>query len=689
MSQENPLIGNFGIPAFNSIQPDHVKPAITETLRECNEAIDDLEKTLKPSWDGLLAPLEAINRKFYASWGPVSHLFGVKNSQKLREAYNEMLPKIVEFSLNLGQNEVIFEGLKAIENGPQWSSLNVSQQRIIHKKLLEARHQGIELSGQERSRFNEISQRLSQLATEFSNNVLDSTKEFYLVIQDKKDMKDVPANARNLWAQIYNERKDASQAEANGEDGPWGITLDYPSYDPLMKFCQNRQIRQQVYTAYMTRAATGTYDNSERIVEILKLRAEKAQLLGYSSFAELSIASKMAGSVANVDQLLEDLRQASFQVAQQELDALREFAAQEGFEGDFKNWDVSYYSDKLKEKTFSYSEEEVRSYFPMPKVLDGLFKLVENIFMIKVQESADPIETWHEDVKFFDIFDHKGSKIAGFFLDMYSRPANKRGGAWMDTCIDHGYHNGELLLPVAYLVCNSTPPVGKQPSLMSFREVETLFHEFGHGLQHMLTKVKYLDAAGINGVEWDAVELPSQFMENWCYHKPTLTSLTAHVDTGEPLPDNLFQKIKASKNFQSALQMARQVHFSMIDIELHHRFDPDTDDVFAINKAVAKKASPLPVLENDRFLCAFSHIFAGGYSAGYYSYKWAEVLSADAFSKFEEANLEDQTEIQNVGMEFRNSVLALGGSLHPMDVFKQFRGREPRVDALLKHSGLR
>ena len=685
----NPLLDNYFLPKFDEIKPEHVVPAVESALTECQSALESLEQNMTASWDGLLAPLEKISRRLSASWGPVGHLTGVRNSEELREAYNKVLPKVINFSLGFAQNEKIFAALKEIRESSQWDSLSEAQQRIIDSKLLSARHQGIELTGSDRERFNELSQRLSQLATEFSNNVLDSTKDFYHIITDKADVEAVPMSFRDLWAQTYNSKKEDSESEASGESGPWGITLDYPSFDPLMRFCTNRDLREKVYTAFVTRSSAGKFDNSEKIVEILKLRQEKAALLGYKSFAELSIASKMAGDVAEVDQLLKDLRESSYPQAEKELNELKEFAKSKGFSGDFKNWDTSFYSDKLKQELYSYSEEDVRPYFPMPKVLDGLFNLVSKIFKITVKENQDNAPVWNKDVKFYDIFDDKEQKIASFYLDPYSRPADKRGGAWMDTCIDRGLHENQIMLPVAYLICNSTPPVGDKPSLMSFREVETLFHEFGHGLQHMLTKVDHLDAAGINGVEWDAVELPSQFMENWCYHKPTLMSLTSHVETGETLPDDLFEKIKSSKNFQSALMMVRQLHFGMIDIELHHRFNPETDNFIERNKEIAKAASPVPVMDFDRFLCSFSHIFAGGYSAGYYSYKWAEVLSADAFAKFEEAGLDDEKKIEEAGLEFRDTVLALGGGQHPMDVFKTFRGRAPSPDALLRHSGLK
>ncbi|SMF82585.1 M3 family metallopeptidase [Pseudobacteriovorax antillogorgiicola] len=688
MTHQNPLLDNYGLPAFDLIEPKHVVPAVEEMLKQAQAELAEVEKNASPSWDAVMSPLEGISRKMSAVWGPVTHLVGVKNSPELREAYNKVLPQLVDFSLRFAQNETLFKATKSIKEGAAWQKLDDAQKRIIEKKLLAARHQGIELEGKQRERFNEISQRLSQLATEFSNNVLDSTNDFYLVVKDKEDLAEVPQNFRDMWAQTYNSRKAETDPEATGENGPWGITLDYPSFDPAMRFSTNRELRCKLYLAYITRASEGKFDNSGKITEILKLRAELCQLLGYKTYAELSVANKMAGTVEDVDRLLEDLRESSYEPAKKELEELFKFAAEQGLEGEFKNWDFYFYSDKLKQKLYSYSEEEVRPYFPMPRVLDGLFKLVEKIFQIKVEESLDPVPVWNSDVKFYNIFDHKGHQIASFYLDPYSRPADKRGGAWMDTCIDRGFHGNQILLPVAYLVCNSTPPVGDKPSLMSFREVETLFHEFGHGLQHMLTKVNYLDAAGINGVEWDAVELPSQFMENWCYHKPTLMSLTSHVETGEQLPEELFEKIKSSKNYQSATMMARQLHFGMIDIELHHRFDPEAGDVFALNQEIAKKATPMPVIPEDRFLCSFSHIFAGGYSAGYYSYKWAEVLSADAFSKFEETGLDNEDKIQEVGLQFRDSVLALGGSRHPMDVFKDFRGRTPSVEPLLRHSGL-
>ncbi len=444
-----------------------------------------------------------------------------------------------------------------------------------------------------------------------------------------------------------------------------------------------------MYRANVTRASSGAFDNTTHIQEILKLRQEKAKLLGFGSFAELSIESKMAESVAKVDELLTDLRDASYRIAQKEVQELKDFAAKSGLKENFQNWDQFYYSEKLRISQFSLSDEELRPYFPLPKVLNGLFSLVHRLFGITIKVDQRDIDVWHPDVSYYDIYDEHDTKIAGFFLDPYSRPENKRGGAWMDTCIDRGYFHDKIYLPVAYLVCNATPPSKDKPAMLSFREVETLFHEFGHGLQHMLTKINESAAAGINGVEWDAVELPSQFMENWCYHKPTLIGLTEHVETGEKLPDALFDKIIQARSFQSAIAMTRQLHFAMIDMELHHRYDPhSTDDIFTINQRIAEKVAAFLPLPEDRFLCAFSHIFAGGYAAGYYSYKWAEVLSADAFSRFEEEGLDDDQAIQVAGASFRDTVLSLGGSVHPMQVFKSFRGREPKVDALLRHSGI-
>jgi oligopeptidase A len=457
-----------------------------------------------------------------------------------------------------------------------------------------------------------------------------------------------------------------------------------------MEHCRNRELRERMLRAYVTRASHGPHDNSEIIRRILQLRLERAKLLGYAHHADVSLAEKMAPSVAAVEEMFETLRTAAWASAERDMRELTEFAAQAGFTDELLHWDVGFWAERLREQRFEFTDEQLRPYFPLERVLHGLFGVAERVFGISVEPADGEAPVWHPDVRFFKVFDaESGVQLASFYLDPYSRPENKRGGAWMNDCLVRRRSDEGLQLPVAHLVCNSTPPVGKNPSLMTFREVETLFHEFGHGLQHMLTTVDDADAAGINGIEWDAVELPSQFMENWCYHRPTLLGMTAHYETGEPLPGELFEKIKAARTFRAGTGLLRQLQLGMTDIELHTTFDPHGDETpFDVQQRIWAKTSLLPMLPENRFLCGFTHIFAGGYSAGYYSYKWAEVLSADAFAAFEEAGLDDEAAIRETGRRFRDTVLSAGGGRHPMEVFKDFRGREPDPAALLRQFGL-
>jgi oligopeptidase A len=463
-----------------------------------------------------------------------------------------------------------------------------------------------------------------------------------------------------------------------------------------MQHSKRRDLREKLYKAFISRASSGDLDNRQIIERILQLRQEEANILGFNSYAELSLASKMAPSYDAVEALHEQLRGASYDAAKKEFEELKAFAASKGVPeaSDLKHWDVSYWAERQREEKFAFSDEELRPYFPLPQVLKGLFDLVKRIFGVTVTAADGQAPVWHEDVRYFQIADETGEGIAYFYLDPYSRPAEKRGGAWMDDCVGRAkitVTNGTTVTrnPVAYLVCNQTPPVDGKPSLMTFREVETLFHEFGHGLQHMLTKVDYAGAAGINNVEWDAVELPSQFMENWCYHRETLLGMAKHYETGETLPEHYYQKLLAARNYMSGSAMLRQLHFGLVDLELHHRYQPGgNESINDVRNRIAETTTVLPPLPEDAFLCSFGHIFAGGYAAGYYSYKWAEVLSADAFSAFEEAGLDDSQAITATGKRFRETVLALGGSKHPMEVFKSFRGREPSTEPLLRHSGL-
>lgn len=689
---KNTLLIGQGLPPFESIKSEDVVPAITGLLIELEQELINLEATVKPTWNDLVEPLQKLKDRLTWSWGIVGHLMGVKNSPELRKAYNEIQPKVVEFINKLNQSQPIYQAFKNLSNSDSWENLDVGQKRIVEAAIKDAELSGVSLEGEKRENFNAIELELAELSNKFSNNVLDATKAFSLTLTKKEEVDSLPPSLLSLAAQAA---RDDGAENATAENGPWRITLDYPSFIPFMQHCKKRELREQLYKASISRASTEELNNYPLIQRILELRQEKTKILGFNSYAELSLATKMAPSVAAVEKLLEELRSVSYDAAVKELEELKQFAASKNAPeaNDFKRWDMSFWSERLREEKFSFTVEELRPYFPLPQVLDGLFSLVKRIFGINITAADGEAPLWHEDVRYFQISDETNTPIAYFYLDAYSRPAEKRGGAWMDECINRAkiVENGQkiLRLPVAYLQCNQTPPVDGKPSLMSFSEVETLFHEFGHGLQHMLTTVDYGGAAGINNVEWDAVELPSQFMENWCYDRSTLFGMAKHYETGETLPEHYYQKLLAAKNYMSGSGMLRQLHFALVDIELHHRYQVGgKETVVELRRRVAETTTVLPILPEDAFLCAFSHIFAGGYAAGYYSYKWAEVLSADAFAAFEEAGLENQQAIAICGKRFRDTVLALGGSLHPMEVFKTFRGREPNTEPLLRHSGL-
>jgi oligopeptidase A len=689
---ENPLLIGKGLPPFDAIQPEHIVPGMTALLAELEVTLDDLEKTLAPTWSALVEPLDRLRDRLTWSWGIVGHLTGVKNSPELRTAHETIQPQVVQFANRLSQSQPIYQAFKTLKASDEWKTLEVAQQRIVDAAIQDAELSGVGLTGPERERFNAMELELAELATQFSNHVLDATKAFSLTLTQPDEVEGLPASLLSLAAQTA---RAAGNETATAETGPWRITLDFPSFGPFMQHCKRRDLRETVYKAYISRASNGELDNNPLIEQILKLRQEKAALLGFDSFAQLSLARKMAPTVDAVATLLEELRAASYPAAQQELKDLRAFATQQGAAeaNDLKHWDISFWSERQREARFAFNAEELRPYFPLPQVLDGLFGLAKRLFGVTITPADGQAPVWHPDVRYFQISNETEATIAHFYLDPYSRPAEKRGGAWMDECLGRARlsENGQIAmrLPVAYLVCNQTPPVDDKPSLMTFMEVETLFHEFGHGLQHMLTNVDYAAAAGINNVEWDAVELPSQFMENWCYDRATLFNLAKHYETGEPLPEHYYQKLLAAKNYMSGTAMLRQLHFSLLDLELHHAYQPGgSESIQQVRDRIAKTTTILPVLPEDAFLCGFGHIFAGGYAAGYYSYKWAEVLSADAFAAFEDAGLENEAAIVETGRRFRDTVLAQGGSRHPMEVFKAFRGREPNTKALLRHSGL-
>jgi oligopeptidase A len=661
-------------------------------LQELEAALQHLEADLQPTWQGLIEPLEHIDDRLSRIWGTVGHLMGVQNSTALRQAYQDTQGDVVQFSMRVGQSLAIYHGLKALQNSQEWQHLDTAQRRIIEALIRDADLAGVGLEGEPRQRFNVIQQELAELSTQFSNHVLDATKAFAVTLTTPDEVEGLPPSLLQIAAHAARE---AGTQDATAAHGPWRITLDYPSFGPFMEHSRRRDLREQLYRAFITRASSGDSDNTPLITRILRLRQEKAALLGYANFAALSLASKMAPDVTAVEQLLEELRQASFTAAQQELEELQTFARDAGAPeaAALCHWDIAFWTERLREHRYGFSDEELRPYFPLPKVLDGLFTLAQRLFGVRIVPADGDVPVWHADVRFFRIYNDQNEEIAAFYLDPYSRPAEKRGGAWMDECVGRSRLFAErgrpVRLPVAYLICNQSPPVDGKPSLMSFNEVKTLFHEFGHGLQHMLTTVDYGMASGIRNIEWDAVELPSQFMENWCYHHDTLLGMSAHVDTGAPLPEELFAKLCAARNYRAGSLMVRQLYFACTDLELHAHFDPNgTETVFDVQQRIAQKTTPLPPLPEDRFLCSFGHIFAGGYAAGYYSYKWAEVLSADAFAAFEEAGLENAEALMRTGHRYRQTILALGGSQPPMEVFEAFRGRQPTTDALLRHAGL-
>ncbi|WP_088241999.1 M3 family metallopeptidase [Calothrix rhizosoleniae] len=684
----NPLLQGSGLPPFNDIKPEHVVPAMSKLLGELDKELTNLEANVEPTWNGLVAPLEDITEHLYWSWGIVNHLMGVKNSSELRSAHQTVQPQVVQFVNKLSQSQPIYNAFKVLRGSDEWNTLESAQQRIIEAAIRDAELAGVGLQGEAKEDFNAMQMELAELSTKFSNHVLDATKAFSITLTKPEEVEGLPLSLLSLTAQAAREN---GAENATPENGPWRITLDYPSYVPFMQHSSRRDLREKLYKAFISRAAAGELDNSPLIERILSLRQEMAGLLGYQTYAEISLASKMAPNVAAVEKLLEELRGASYDAAVQELAELKAFAASKGAAEaqELRHWDISFWAERQREEKFAFTQEELRPYFPLPQVLDGLFGLVNRVFGVNVTPADGQAPVWQEDVRYFQITDETGNALAYFYLDSYSRPAEKRGGAWMDTCINRRQLEAATQLPVAYLTCNQTPPVDGKPSLMTFSEVETLFHEFGHGLQHMLTQVKYVGASGINNVEWDAVELPSQFMENWCYDRPTLMGMAKHYQTGETLPEHYYQKLLAAKNYMSGSAMLRQLHFSFVDIELHHRYRPGgAETPKDVRDRIAKTTTVLPPLPEDSFLCAFGHIFAGGYAAGYYSYKWAEVLSADAFAAFEEAGLENEQAIQATGKRYRDTILALGGSQHPMEVFQSFRGREPITKPLLKHNGL-
>ncbi len=687
----NPLLDFSGLPRFDAIRPEHVTPAIDTLIEQASAVVTQLETpSANVTWDNFVLPLEEATEQLGRAWGVVNHINNVVDTPELRATYNENQPKVTEFWTALAQNEALFDKYKAIHASAAFASLSPARKKIVENALRDFRLGGAELPADKKARFADIQEQHAAVSTRFSENVLDATNDYKLLVADEADLAGLPDDVKQAAR---------AAAEKDGKAG-FQFTLHFPSYFPLLQFAHKRALRETIYRASATKASEmgsvfselEKWDNSSNIATLLKLRDEEAKLLDYRNFAEVSLVPKMAQSPEHVIEFLEDLARRARPFAEQDLAELRAFAKDELGIEKLEAWDLTYASEKLREKRYAFSAQEVKEYFPEPKVVDGLFRLVQSLFSVQIKPDSAPV--WHPDVRFFRI-EREGQLVGQFYLDLYAR-SGKGGGAWMDDARGRRLQTGGAVqTPVAYLTCNFTPPAtvdGQlQPSLFTHDEVTTLFHEFGHGLHHMLTQVDEIAVSGISGVEWDAVELPSQFMENFCWEWDVLQHLTAHVKSGEPLPRALYDKMLAAKNFQSGMQTLRQVEFSLVDMHLHYDYDPSSQQSVQelINDVREKFAVMMPPAFN-RFQHSFGHIFAGGYAAGYYSYKWAEVLSADAYAAFEEAVEAGGGALSEAtGKRFQQEILAVGGSRPALESFKAFRGREPSIDALLRHSGMK
>jgi oligopeptidase A len=676
MTASNPLLDFSGLPRYPDFRPELVTPAVDQLLAENRVLIERIAGADIPStWRDFVQPLEDANERLHRAWGVVGHLNAVMNSPELREVYNANLPKITQYYTELGQHPGLFAKFKALRAATEFEGLSRAQKKIVENELRDFRLGGAELPPDRKERYKEINDRLSQLSSRFSDNLLDATNAFAHFVTDAGEAAGIPAD-------VLAAAREAAQSD--GKPG-WKFTLHAPSYLPVMQYAENRVLRELMYRAYVTRASEfgkAEWDNTALITEVVKLRGEQARLLDFATYAEYSLEPKMAESPRQVLDFLSELAARAKPYAERDLREATDFARAELGLGKLEAWDLAYASEKLRLKRYAFSDQEVKQYFPETRVLPGMFKLVETIYGLTIEPAAAPV--WHPGVRFYAIRDRAGRRVGEFYVDLYARPS-KRGGAWMDEAITRRIKAGRVQEPVAYLNCNFSSPVAGKPALFTHEEVNTLFHEFGHGLHHLLTRVDYLGVSGINGVEWDAVELPSQFMENFCWEWDVLRPMTAHVDTGEPLPRALFDKMLAAKNFQSGMQTVRQLEFALFDLHLHHDFDPEgkTSALDLLDEVRARVAVVRPPAYN-RFPHNFSHIFAGGYAAGYYSYKWAEVLSADAYSLFEENGVLDP----KTGQRFWDEILGVGGSRPALESFVAFRGREPKMDALLRHNGM-
>ncbi len=672
----NPLLHLTDLPPFSAIKPEHVEPAIDQILADNRAAIKTLlADNPTPRWNTVMLPLESLEDRLARAWSPVSHMNSVRNSDALRDAHNACLPKLSQYATEIGQNQQLFAAFSAVAKD---TTLSVAQQKAIDNALRDFQLSGVELPDDKKQRYMTIQQELSGLTAKFSENVLDATQAWHKLVGDEKSLAGLPESAIAMAKQ---------SAEQKAHSG-WLFTLEFPSYFAVMSYANDRALREEVYVAYVTRASdqgpnAGKFDNTPLMGKILALRHELARLLGFENYAQRSLATKMASGTEKVTVFLRDLADRSLGMAQEELTELKTFARDELGLDTLEPWDITYASEKLRLHRYAISQEDLKPYFPEARVVSGMFDVVNKLYGLEIHELAD-IDTWHKDVRVFKILDRNGDARGRFYLDLYAR-TNKRGGAWMDECISRRQTGHSVQLPVAYLTCNFSAPVGNDPALFTHNEVITLFHEFGHGLHHMLTQIDTLAVSGISGVPWDAIELPSQFLENWCWESQAVNFIAQHYQTGEQLPDALFAKMTSAKNFQAGMQMVRQLEFSLFDFRIHTEYDPEKGArVQEILDEVRAEVAVIKPPEYHRFQHSFSHIFAGGYAAGYYSYKWAEVLSSDAFSKFEETGIFNR----ETGLAFLEAILEQGGSREPMDLFIEFRGREPEIDALLRHSGI-
>ncbi len=673
MANDNPLLDLDGLPRFAHIEPSQVTPALDVILDETRAMVEArLSGDPAPGWDDVVGPLETAEARLKRFWSPVAHLNAVADCAPLRDAYNAGLARLTSYQTSYAQDERVYRAYRAVAEGPAFASLSEARKKVVTNALRDMRLSGVALEAGPKARFKAIQEKLSELTSRFEQNVLDATDAFSLVVEDEARLQGIPAS---VLAQAR------SEAQRRGRTG-FLLTLQAPCYVPVMTYAQDRGLRRQLYEAYVTRASEagdGRYDNTALAHEILALRREAAVLLDFPHYAAYSLATKMARDATEVEAFLTDLARRARPMALRELADLATLAQADGLS--LEAWDTAYYSERLKERRYQFSEEDLRPYFPLPRVLKGLFALTERLYDVRIRERPG-VELWHPDVLFYEISDTDGQARAQFYLDLYARE-RKRGGAWMDECCVR--QAGPVpSLPVAYLTCNFSAPAADHPSLLRHDEVETLFHEFGHGLHHMLTRVDEPAVSGINGVPWDAVELPSQFMENFCWQREVIDLIGAHYQTGEPVPAELFARLRSARTFQAAMQMLRQVEFALFDIRLHAFFDPSAGSVHALLDAVRDEVAIMKPPVFNCFENSFTHIFAGGYAAGYYSYKWAEVLSADAFGPFEERGVFDRA----TGLSFLHNILERGGEADPRDLFERFRGRAPCIDALLKQSGL-